>query len=51
LGIDLLFLITALLWLILFAYLIILHISQRRLARGAAQVYQSLEDLREDRAP
>jgi len=47
LGIDLLFLLTIAVWLILFAYLLILHIEQRRLARGAAQVYQSLEEQRE----
>jgi hypothetical protein len=50
-GIDLLFSITVAIWLILFTYLILLHLGQRRLARAAAQMYHSLEDLREKRAP
>lgn len=49
-GIDLLLSITVVIWLILFTYLIILHLGQRRLARAVAQMYQSLEDLREKRA-
>jgi hypothetical protein len=47
LGIDLLFLLTIAVWLILFTYLLILHLGQRRLAREAARIYQSLEDQRE----
>ena len=49
-GPDLLLSITVAIWLILFTYLIILHLGQRRLARAVAQMYQSLEDLREKRA-
>jgi len=49
-GIDLLFSIMVVIWLILFAYLILLHLGQRRLARAVAQMYHSLEDLREKRA-
>jgi hypothetical protein len=48
-GIDLLFLTTVAVWLILFTYLLLLHLGQRRLARATALMYQSLEDLREKR--
>lgn len=43
-GIELLFIAMTLLWLAIFLYLLILHLQQRKIARAAFELHDSLRE-------
>jgi len=50
-GIELLFIISILVWLGIFLYLLILHLQQRKLVKKVARLRELSESMREKREP
>lgn len=46
-GIEAFFAACLIIWLSIFLYLLLIHLSQRRISKSAAKLFESLESLKE----
>ena len=46
-GIEAFFAICVIIWLSIFLYALLLHLSQRKISRSAAQLFEMLDSLKE----